>query len=46
LGVLVEQLAKGGAADMADKMSEVLGRGESYLVGAGQVVEIVEDDLL
>ena len=43
LGVLVEQLGEGGAADVADEMIEGLGDREGVLLGARQEVEVVED---
>jgi hypothetical protein len=43
LGVLVEQLGEGGAADVTDKMIEGLGDGEGVLFGTRQEVEVVED---
>jgi hypothetical protein len=43
LGVLAEQLGKSGAADMSNKMIESFGDREGILLGARQVVEVVED---
>jgi len=43
LEVLPEQQREGWAADMADQMIEGPSDRESFLVGAGQAVEIVED---
>ena len=43
LGVLVEQLGESGAADMSDKMIQGLGDRQGFLLGACQVVKVVED---
>ena len=43
LGVLTEQLGERGAADMPDKMIEGFGDREGLLVGARQVIKVVED---
>jgi len=43
LGVLLEQLGESGAADVADKMIEGFGDRERILLGARQVVEVVEN---
>ena len=43
LGVLVEQLGKSGAADVADKMVEGFGDREGFLLSARQMVEVVEN---
>lgn len=43
LGVLAQQLGESRAADMADKMIEGFGDREGILLGARQVVEVVED---
>jgi hypothetical protein len=43
LSVFPEQVSESRAADMADKVVEGLGDGQSVLVGAGQKIEIVED---
>ena len=43
LGVLVKQLSESGAADVSNKMVEGLGDGQGILVGARQVIEVVED---
>src|SRR6266581_7668082 len=42
-GVLVEQLGKSGAADVADKMVEGFGDWEGILLGARQKVKVVEN---
>ena len=42
-GVLVKQLGKSCAADMADKVIEGLGDREALLLGAGQEVKVVEN---
>jgi hypothetical protein len=43
LGVLVEQLGESGAADVSDKMIQGFGDREGLLLGARQVVQVVED---
>ena len=43
LGVLVEQLGEGSAADMSNKVIEGLGDWQGILFGARQPIEIVED---
>ena len=43
LGVLPEQLSESRAADMADKVVERLGDGQSVLLGVRQKIEIMED---
>src|SRR6266481_536042 len=43
LDVLAQQLGESGAADMSDKMIERFGDRQRLLVGARQVVEVVED---
>jgi hypothetical protein len=43
LEVVPEQQREGWAADMADRMIEGPGDRESFLVGAGQAVQIVEE---
>jgi hypothetical protein len=43
LGVLVEQLGEGRAADMSDKMIQGLGDREGVLLSTGQEVKVVED---
>lgn len=42
LSVLMEQLGESGAADVADKMIEGFGDRQGILLGACQVVEVVE----
>ena len=41
--MLVEQLGESGAADMSDKMIQGFGDREGFLLGARQVVQVVED---
>jgi hypothetical protein len=43
VGVLVEQLGEGGAADVPEEMIEGFGDRERILPGACQEVEVVED---
>jgi len=43
LGVLMEQLGESGAADVSDKMIQGFGDREGLLLGARQVVQVVED---
>jgi hypothetical protein len=43
LGVLVEQLGERSAADVSDKMIQGFGDWEGLLLGARQVVQVVED---
>ena len=43
LGVLVEQLGEGNAPDMSDKMIQGLGDRQGVLLGARQMVEVMEN---